>query len=121
MEDLFKNIHEKSPGKNELVEKFEKLFDDAESLIKTEGVENTEVRERLNKELLPNIYNGLILENKREKERKDNNWKMVWVWNPEGNLTEEEFDKLNLRRKILSNAVGIMTTSGEIRHDLNKI
>jgi len=48
-------------------------------------------------------------------------WKNTWVWNPSGDLTEEEFNTLNLHRKMLSNAIGIMTASGKVRHDLNKI
>ena len=41
--------------------------------------------------------------------------------NPDSYLTEDQFDELNLRRKKLSNAVGIMTASGTIRHDLNNL
>ena len=68
------------------------------------------------KPLLPNIYNTLIKLNKLDPA------KVIYPlgkWNSEGDLTEAEFNELNRRRKILSNAVGIMTASGVIRHNLN--
>ncbi|MGB3073015.1 MAG: hypothetical protein WBB68_02020 [Candidatus Moraniibacteriota bacterium] len=47
-------------------------------------------------------------------------------WNPEGDLTEDEFDELSLRRKKLSNVIGILhkdpaTGKLTIRHTLNDI
>ena len=66
---------------------------------------------------MPKVYDDLIKLNKRKKE----DWQTLWVWKRDGYLSEEEFNRLNLRRKLLSNAVGIMTSSGEARHDLNEI
>ncbi len=68
------------------------------------------------KTLLPKIYDRLMELNKWDKA----NW-MSMTWNPEGSLTQKQFDELNLRRKKLSNAIGIKTADGSIRHDLNPI
>ena len=85
-------------------------IDEAEAALKVEDREKA-------KEYLPKVYDDLIKLNKRDK--KD--WQTLWIWNPDGYLSEEEFNRLNIRRKLLSNAIGIMTDSGEIRHDLNEI
>ena len=85
-------------------------IDEAEATLKVEDREKA-------KEYLPKVYDDLIKLNKRDK--KD--WQTLWIWNPDGYLSEEEFNRLNIRRKLLSNAIGIMTDSGEIRHDLNEI
>lgn len=86
------------------------LFNEAETILSIEGRESAKL-------LTPKIYNELIALNKRDK----GDHLTLWVWNPDGDLSEEEFDTLNLRRKLLSNAIGIMTASGEVRHDLNEI
>lgn len=62
------------------------------------------------------IYDTLIDLNKTKGEALP-----LQSWNPKGLLTKEQFDDLNLNRKILSNKVGIMTSSGVVRHDLNKL
>lgn len=98
------------PLKKERMENLVKLFIQAEEMLAAEGRDRVLPR-------LPEIYNTLIELNKRDKAE----WASVWDWNPDGGLTEEEFDALNLRRKLLSNATGIMTASGKVRHDLNKI
>ena len=85
-------------------------IDEAEIALKVEDREKA-------KEYLPKVYDDLIKLNKRDK--KD--WQTLWIWNPDGYLSEEEFNRLNIRRKLLSNAIGIITESGEIRHDLNEI
>ena len=85
-------------------------IDEAETTLKVEDREKA-------KEYLPKVYDDLIKLNKRDK--KD--WQTLWIWNPDGYLSEEEFNRLNIRRKLLSNTIGIMTDSGEIRHDLNEI
>jgi len=85
-------------------------IDEAEIALKVEDREKA-------KEYLPKVYDDLHKLNKRDK--KD--WQTLWIWNPDGYLSEEEFNRLNIRRKLLSNAIGIMTDSGEIRHDLNEI
>ena len=85
-------------------------IDEAEATLKVEDREKA-------KEYLPKVYDDLIKLNKRDK--KD--WQTLWIWNPDGYLSEEEFNRLNIRRKLLSNAIGIMTDSGEIRHDTDSI
>jgi len=105
--------------KKERVEGLNSLFDEAEEMVKNKGVEVGEAREK-EKEHLVRIYDTLIALNKRYKE-DDEFWRNQLIWNPKGDLTEEEFNQLNLRRKQLSNAIGIVTASGEIRHDLNEI
>lgn len=86
------------------------LFGEAETVLSVEGRDRAKL-------LTPKIYNELISLNKRSKEE----YLTIWDWNPSGDLSEEEFNALNLRRKLLSNAIGIMTASGEVRHDLNEI
>lgn len=110
-----KNTGENSPRKNplekkEAVIKLGALFVEAETALAVEGRDRAIT-------FLPRIYDDLIALNKRDKK----NWKITWVWNPRGDLTREQFDALNLKRKQLSNAIGIMTASGVVRHDLNKI
>ncbi len=97
-------------SKQEILENLSRAFDEAETALEAGDREGA-------KERLPLIYDTIIALNKRSKE----DWEIIWIWNPDGDLNEEEFNELNLRRKLLSNAVGIMTKSGEIRHDLNKI
>ncbi|MDO8572221.1 MAG: hypothetical protein Q7S11_00455 [bacterium] len=98
-----------SLSKKERFESLCKVFDEAEAVFASEG------REEL-KTYLTRIYDDLIALNKRDTE----DWMNVFVWNPDGDLTEQEFNTLNLRRKKLSTGVG-MRNSGEIRHDLNEI
>ncbi|TSC88831.1 MAG: hypothetical protein G01um10143_728 [Parcubacteria group bacterium Gr01-1014_3] len=98
------------PLKKERIENVTKALTEAEAIFEAEGREKA-------KSLLPRIYDDLIVLNKRSKEE----WETVWVWNSDGDLTEEEFNSLDHRRRLLSNAIGILTASGEIRHDLNKI
>ncbi len=86
------------------------LFSEAESILSSEGRESAKL-------LTPKIYNEIISLNKRDK----GEYLTLWVWNPDGDLSEEEFNALNLKRKLLSNAISIMTASGEVRHDLNEI
>ena len=97
--------------KKERIENVVKALTEAEDIFEAEGREKAKL-------LLPKIYNEMIALNKRDKEK---DWDTVLVWNPEGAFTQEEFEALNLRRKLLSNAIGVMTASGEVRHDLNKI
>jgi hypothetical protein len=111
MENSMENNLSKSQlERKESLVKLETLFTEAENVLAREG------RDKV-KTYLGKIYDDLILLNKRDKE----DWKNTWVWNSNGDLTEEEFNTLNLRRKMLSNAIGIMSASGEIRHDLNNI
>lgn len=86
------------------------LFEEAEKIFAAEGREGA-------KPFLPKLYTGLQKLNKSDV----SDWQKVWTWNPEGSLTQEEFDALNLRRKKLSNDIGILTAGGTIRHDLNEI
>ncbi len=114
MSENFKpEIPSPNPDEREVIEgKIENLraaFDLAESVFKTEGRDKA-------KEYLPDIYNTLIALNKVDKGEVIN---PLAKWNPDGDLTEEEFNVLNLRRKILSNVIGILTSSGEVRHNLN--
>jgi len=112
MEKSFENIPQKNQNeqKKKLNEELENFFAEAEEALKTEGREKA-------KGYLEKIYDDIILLNKRDKE----DWGNTWVWNSEGDLKEDEFNALNLRRKLLSNEIGIMTSSGEIRHNLNEI
>ena len=95
--------------KRERVEDLRKIFDEAEAVFEASGREAV-------KPFLNTIYSSLIGLNKLESSINP-----LERWNEEGDLTEEQFNELNLRRKKLSNAVGIKTASGEIRHDLNEI
>lgn len=111
MENSIGNISQENElEKKKRIAELETLFTEAENILKVEGREKAKI-------YLGGIYDDLIILNKRDKE----DWQNTWVWNSKGDLTEDEFNTLNLRRKLLSNAIGIMTASGEVRHDLNKI
>ncbi|MFA7301844.1 MAG: hypothetical protein WC069_06060 [Candidatus Shapirobacteria bacterium] len=100
---------EKLETSQETIANLRNSFSEAETVFKENGRESV-------KPLLPNIYNTLIKLNKLDPAE------VIYPlgkWNPEGDLTEDEFNELNRRRKILSNAVGIMTSSGVVRHNLN--
>jgi hypothetical protein len=85
------------------------LFDEVEKTLEAEGRDAAIP-------LMSNAVNALIHANKWDKA----NWASM-VWNPEGSLTQKEFDELNFRRKKISNAIGIKTADGTIRHNLNLI
>ncbi|MFA6430267.1 MAG: hypothetical protein WC229_00640 [Candidatus Paceibacterota bacterium] len=91
------------------ISKLDTIFTEAESIFEKEGREE-------GKKLLAGVYSGLMTLNKRDV----SDWVNQFVWNPEGDLTEEQFKEFDRRRKILSNAIGIMTASG-VRYDLNII
>lgn len=102
----------KTPEKSSEKESFESLsrtFNEAEAVFKAEGREGT-------KPFLIVIYASLINLNKTKGQVYP-----LKEWNPKGGLTKSQFNELNFRRKKLSNAVGIMTASGVVRHDLNEI
>lgn len=103
------NTTEGGPSK-ESVDELKNLFTEVEKIFETEGREGA-------KPHLHGIYTKLQKLNKSDT----SDWTQIWSWNAEGGLTEAEFNELNLRRKKLSNAVGIMTASGTVRHDLNEI
>ncbi|MEK7659738.1 MAG: hypothetical protein AAB343_00885 [Patescibacteria group bacterium] len=105
-------ILEESPEDVIKRERFEHLcqaYDVAEATFAAEGREKT-------KPLLNILYSELAALNKTVGAIYP-----FAVWNKDGDLTEDQFNDLNLRRKKLSNAVGIMTASGVVRHDLNEI
>jgi len=107
-------------------------FDQAEAAFGTTSMEDTLFREGIDmkaamearektKPLMNKIYSEMIRLNKSE----ENYMSPLGQWNPDGDLTESQFNELNLRRKKLSNAVGILhkDASGRIaiRHDLDEI
>ena len=106
------NAPEEGPSKQERLTELARVFDEAEKILEVEGLEAGRETAKL---LLPQIYDGLMELNGRDK---GDDWTTIWIWNPEGELAQEEFDALNLRRKLLSNAIG-MKNNGTIRHDLN--
>src|SRR5579862_4508684 len=71
------------------------MFIEAEKVFEAEGREGT-------KPLLIPLY--ATLQDLNGFDMSD--WTKVWTWNPEGGLTEAEFNELNLRRKKLSNTTG---------------
>lgn len=113
---LPKKVQPKAPERKEskeTVEALRAMFTEAQQVLETQGRDPAKL-------LLPQAYNALIEANKWDKSNH-----APMTWNPEGELTEEEFDELNHSRKILSNNIGIMATHPDgttyIRHDLNKI
>lgn len=121
---LFKEVS--AEGKREAIRELFRLFDDAESAFGTTDPTETDpsvVKEARDatKPLLNKAYAELIRLNKSE-DRLPN---PLGEWNPSGDLTEEQYDALNIRRKILSNAVGRLHKNPDgkfaIRHDLNDI
>ena len=103
------NENSEDLSKKERFENLRKVFDEAETIFEANGREAT-------KPFLNIIYTSLIDLNKSSSQVNP-----LEKWNETGDLTEDQFNELNLRRKKLSNAVGIKTASGEIRHDLNEI
>jgi hypothetical protein len=97
------------PTQKETFESLSRVFDAAEAVFTAEGRESA-------KPFLNKIYATLI-----ELNKSNGQIYPLQEWNSEGELTEAEFNELNLRRKKLSNAIGIMTASGVVRHDLNEI
>ncbi len=93
----------------EIISRLVVVFETAELALKEKGRD-------LAKGYLPEIYNTLISLNKLDASQVVN---PLGHWNPDGNLSETQFNELNRRRKILSNAIGIMTGSGTVRHSLN--
>ena len=111
MENFEQPHQEENPETLLKKEKFENLctlFDEAETMFESKGRDET-------KPLLGNHYANLGELNKSTEEINP-----LRLWNPTGDLTEDQFNELNLRRKILSNAIGVKTASG-IRHDLNEV
>ena len=100
--------------KESAISRLDTIFTEAES-IPEEAFEGE--RRAEGKKLIATIYSDLMALNKRGA----SDYVTQFVWNPEGDLTEEQFKRFDRRRKILSNAIGIMTGSGTIRHDLNVI
>lgn len=96
--------------KKERFENLSRLFFEAKVILADEGKEQA-------KEYLPKIYDGLIELNKRDK--KD--WQTLWDWNPNGDLSEEEFNSLNHKRKSLEDVIDINESSDVIGNDSNKI
>ncbi|SRR5258708_575899 len=96
-------------SKEERLQILYQVFSEAEAVFTAKGREAT-------KPLLITIYSDLVDLNKSKSEVNP-----LQEWNENGDLTEAQFNELNLRRKKLSNAVGIMTASGVVRHNLNKI
>lgn len=95
----------------EKVRHLREVFAEAERLY----IESGNDRE-VGKRYLPELYNVLIELNRLDKRVVVN---PIAQWNPCGDLTEEEFNELDRRRKIFSNEIGIMTASGVVRHDLS--
>ncbi len=91
------------------VDTLRSLFAKAEAALEKDGRDVAKTH-------LPEIYKLFMSLNKWDNA----NWVSMF-WKPEGDLTEAEFNELNLRRKKLSNAIGIKTADGTIRHDLNEI
>lgn len=91
------------------IDNLRSLFAKAEETLAAEGRDAV-------KALLPEIYDTFMGLNRWDKA----NWAPM-TWNAGGELTKEQFNELNLRRKQLSNAIGIMTADGTVRHDLNPI
>lgn len=90
-----------------------KLYTEAEKSFETEGRDPAKM-------FLPKLYNTLIGLNNWDKA----NWEPM-TWNQAGFFTEAEFNELNLRRKKLSNSIGMMVQREDgtfyIRHDVNEI
>ena len=113
---------EKSPGPAEKEGEVEKESPEEAILRLTTALDRAEevIRLKQSREVakgyLPVIYKALIKLNRLDPEEVTN---PLAYWNPAGDLTESAFNLFNRKRKILSNAIGILTASGRVRHDLN--
>ncbi len=121
---LFKEAS--AEGSREAIRELFRLFDEAETAFGTTDPTETDpsmVKEARDatKPLLNKAYTELIRLNRSKDQLPD----PLKIWNPSGDLTEEQFDALNRRRKVLSNAVGILHKNPDgkfaIRHDLNDV
>ncbi len=93
----------------EAIEELRELFTEAEKTLETHGRDYA-------KPFMGRIYGELKRMNQSLPDEK------TFIWHEhENGLTQEQFNELNLRRKLLSNAIGIMTAGGVVRHDLEKI
>lgn len=99
----------KKEAAKELIEHLTVGFGEAERVFKEKGRDEAKLK-------LPLIYQTMVLLNGLDPAVVIN---PLEKWNPEGDFTEAQFNEFNRRRKILSNAIGIMTGSGKVRHDLN--
>ena len=109
LEEIIENASHKKPSRAERFKNLVLLFDVAEAVLEAKG----------RKEAIPllgSIYNNLIDLNKTKGQGSP-----LGEWNPHGDLTKDQFEVLNRRRKKLSNDIGIMTASGVVRHNLNEI
>ncbi len=97
----------------EIFESIKKYFTEAEMAFELGGREAA-------KPYLDGIYLNIEKYNGSDTSG-DDGWRRRFEWNPEGAFSKEEFEELNLRRKKLSNAIGILRADGTVRHDLNKI
>lgn len=95
-----------SEKSNEGYEIFKKLFDEVEEIFIKEGRESA-------KGPLVGIYTSFKMLN--------GGIDPFSIWNSKGSLTEPQFNELNLRRKVLDNEIGIMTSSGTVRHNLHNL
>lgn len=96
--------------KQEAMEALKALFAEAERAFDSGGRDAA-------KPYLGRLYDSFRALNQSSQEAP------TILWNPQGSLSEEEFNELDLRRKKLSNAVGMINASypGGIRHDIYKI
>lgn len=110
-------MHEERPSPPQESRESESFREALALLTEARQVLESEGRERAIS-LLPQLYDCIYNLNRRDKEIDTD---LLDTWNPSGYVTQEEFNILSYQRKLLSNQIGILTASGEIRHDLNII
>lgn len=109
---------------SERIEKLRALFETTEVLLGTTDITVLERREGQDMEgaLEKRVLAKPFADRTTTELVKLNKSSSLKDWNKDGNLTEEQFNALTRRRKILMNAVGsLVPNEGKIRHDLNKI
>jgi hypothetical protein len=120
----------KEESKEKILVQLQERFDSIESALGSTDVEVITKREledpqgaeEVRSQSLPfhiDINNALMALNKSKG--------IFQIWNPEGHLTEDEFNALNARRKVLDNAIGskvkdpITFKDKGIRHNIHKL
>lgn len=118
-------IHEEIPAQERIRSVIE-LFDTAEALLETTDIPTLEARERenmglaLTRRAAAKAFADRVTTELIKLNRSFGPPATFDDWNSNADLTEDQFNELKRRRKILANAVGSLNAL-KIRHDLNEI
>lgn len=110
----------------ERIQEIVTLFGKAEALLETTDIPTLETREKedmglaLEKRAVAKPFADKTTTELIKLNRSFGPPASATIWNPAGELNQDQFNTLSLRRKMLMNAVGSLNAQ-KIRHDLNAI